>query len=183
MKDEFEDVPAEPRTAETRIAGAPSAGTPADPGRRGFLGASAVGLAGGILGLGVPLQMTATRALAQGGGLEGKEGLDVLNDRPVNAETPAHLLDDAITPKNRHFIRNNGIVPSDTSAEGWTLTVDGLVDSPMEMTIDELRENFEVVTLALTLECGGNGRAFFDPPASGNQWTYGAVACSEWTGR
>jgi len=182
MKDEFEDAPAEPRTAEPRIAGAPSAGTPADPGRRGFLGASAVGLAGGILGLGVPLQMTATRALAQGGGLEGKEGLDVLNDRPVNAETPAHLLDDAITPKNRHFIRNNGIVPSDTSAEGWTLTVDGLVDSPMEMTIDELRENFEVVTLALTLECGGNGRAFFDPPASGNQWTYGAVACSEWTG-
>src|SRR6056297_1525329 len=79
MKDEFEDAPAEPRTAEPRIAGAPSAGTPADPGRRGFLGASAVGLAGGILGLGVPLQMTATRALAQGGGLEGKEGLDVLN--------------------------------------------------------------------------------------------------------
>ena len=36
--------------------------------------------------------------------------------------------------------------------------------------------------MALTIECGGNGRAFFDPPASGNQWTYGAVACSEWTG-
>lgn len=36
--------------------------------------------------------------------------------------------------------------------------------------------------MALTIECGGNGRAFFDPPAKGNQWTYGAVACSEWTG-
>ncbi len=36
--------------------------------------------------------------------------------------------------------------------------------------------------MALTLECGGNGRGFFNPPARGNQWTYGAVACSEWTG-
>jgi hypothetical protein len=63
--------------------------------------------------------------LAQNGSLEGKDGLDVLNDRPVNAETPAHLLDGPITPKERHFIRNNGLIPSDTSAKGWTLTVDG----------------------------------------------------------
>lgn len=150
--------------------------------RRSFLGVSALGLAGGILGVGLPLQMTATRALGQNGGLEGKDGLEILNDRPVNAQTPPHLLDDAITPTNRHFIRNNGIVPAETSAEDWRLTVDGLVDNPMDLTIDDLRENFEVVTMALTLECGGNGRAFFDPPASGNQWTYGAVACSEWTG-
>jgi DMSO/TMAO reductase YedYZ molybdopterin-dependent catalytic subunit len=39
-----------------------------------------------------------------------------------------------------------------------------------------------VVTSSLTIECGGNGRAFFNPPAKGTQWTYGAVACSEWTG-
>ncbi|KAA9009996.1 sulfite oxidase [Histidinibacterium aquaticum] len=170
------------RTDAPDTANQESDGGPADTGRRGFLGASALGVVGSVLGVSIPLQLTATRALAQSEALQGKEGLTLLNDRPVNAETPAHLLDDAITPTNRHFIRNNGIAPGDTSAEGWTLTVDGLVDSPMEMTIDELRDSFEVVTLALTLECGGNGRAFFDPPASGNQWTYGAVACSEWTG-
>jgi DMSO/TMAO reductase YedYZ molybdopterin-dependent catalytic subunit len=114
--------------------------------------------------------------------LAGKDGLTLLNDRPVNAETPPHLLDDAITPTARHFIRNNGLVPESTDAEGWTLTIDGLVDTPMTMTIAELQERFEVVTRALVIECGGNGRAFFDPPASGNQWTYGAVGCSEWTG-
>lgn len=153
-----------------------------DIGRRGFLGLSGLGLASTVMGLGVPLQLTATSALAQGGALDGKDGLDLLLDRPVNAETPAHLLDDAITPTNRHFIRNNGIIPTDTSAEGWMLTIDGMVDQPMEMSIDDLRNNFEVVSMALLLECGGNGRAFFDPPASGNQWTYGAVGCSEWTG-
>lgn len=153
-----------------------------DIGRRGFLGLSGLGLASTVMGLGVPLQLTATSALAQGGALDGKDGLDLLLDRPVNAETPAHLLDDAITPTNRHFIRNNGIIPTDTSAEGWMLTIDGMVDQPMEMSIDDLRNNFEVASMALLLECGGNGRAFFDPPASGNQWTYGAVGCSEWTG-
>ena len=67
-------------------------------------------------------------------------------------------------------------------AAAWTLTVDGLVETPLTLGIDDLRRRFEVVTAALTLECAGNGRAFFDPPATGAQWTYGAVACSEWTG-
>ena len=114
--------------------------------------------------------------------LVGKDGLTLLNDRPVNAETPPHLLDDAITPTARHFIRNNGIPPAEMDAEAWTLTVDGLVDRPMTYSIADLRSKFEVVTMALAIECGGNGRAFFDPPAKGNQWTYGAVACSRWTG-
>ena len=114
--------------------------------------------------------------------LEGKDGLRLLNDRPVNAETPAHLLDDAVTPTARHFIRNNGIPPQDVDAEGWTLRIDGLVDAPMTLSIADLKERFEVVIQQLVIECSGNGRAFFEPSASGNQWTSGAVACSEWTG-
>jgi DMSO/TMAO reductase YedYZ molybdopterin-dependent catalytic subunit len=121
-------------------------------------------------------------AFAQDDLLMGKDGLTLLNDRPVNAETPPHLLDDAITPTSRHFIRNNGLPPENMDAAGWTLTVDGVVDNPMEISIDQLKEQFDVVTMALVVECGGNGRAFFDPPASGNQWTYGAVGCAEWTG-
>lgn len=114
--------------------------------------------------------------------IEGKEGLTILNDRPVNAETPAHLLDDAVTPTRRHFIRNNGIPPVDVDADNWQLTIDGLVEKPMTLSIKDLRDKFEVVTRPVVVECGGNGRAAFNPPASGNQWTYGAVACAEWTG-
>ncbi len=121
-------------------------------------------------------------AMAQDNVLSGKDGLTLLNDRPVNAETPPELLDDLITPTDRHFIRNNGLLPDDMGAETWTLTIDGFVDTPLELGIADLRDQFEVVTMALAVECGGNGRAFFDPPAKGNQWTYGAIACSEWTG-
>ncbi|MEJ1996432.1 MAG: sulfite oxidase [Limibacillus sp.] len=156
--------------------------------RRGFLRGAGLASMGALIGSAIPFHRNMPSgfiplALAeQHMTIEGKNGLTVLNDRPVNAETPAHLLDDAITPTARHFIRNNGLPPEDVSAEGWELTIDGLVDNPMTMSIEDLKSNFDVVTEALTLECGGNGRAFFDPPASGNQWTVGAVACSNWTG-
>jgi DMSO/TMAO reductase YedYZ molybdopterin-dependent catalytic subunit len=39
-----------------------------------------------------------------------------------------------------------------------------------------------VISLQLQLECGGNGRAGFQPPARGNQWTTGAIGNAEWTG-
>jgi len=37
-------------------------------------------------------------------------------------------------------------------------------------------------TLVATLECAGNGRSAFDPPAEGEQWQLGAVSTAEWTG-
>ena len=157
---------------------------PRDPHRQDFASVAGMSRRGfvagaGLLGMTIPFLHA---ALASGGVLAGKDGLTLLNDWPVNAETPAHLLDDAITPTARHFIRNNGLPPEDIDAAGWTLTVDGLVENPATFSISELRSQFEVVTMALVIECGGNGRAFFDPPVGGEQWTMGAVACSEWTG-
>lgn len=155
--------------------------------RRGFLRGAGLATMGAMLGAAIPFHRNMPAgfvpvAFAQSDILAGKDGLVLLNDRPVNAETPPHLLDDAITPNNRFFIRNNGVPPEDTSPDGWTLTVDGMVDNPMELTIADLKAQYEVVTMALVIECGGNGRAFFDPPASGNQWTYGAVGCANFTG-
>jgi len=112
----------------------------------------------------------------------GKDGLTLLNDRPVNMETPPHLLDDKVTPAKRFFVRNNGIPPENTLSENWSLTIDGLVDSPMTLSIAELKSRFKTYTLQLQLECGGNGRKFYKPGASGNQWTFGAIGCAEWTG-
>lgn len=155
--------------------------------RRGFLKGAGLATLGTLLGAAIPFHRNFPAglipvALADEDVLAGKDGLTLLNDRPVNAETPPHLLDDAITPTTRHFIRNNGVAPDEVNPDTWTLKIDGLVDTPMDLTIADLKSKFEVVTMALTIECGGNGRAFFNPPAKGNQWTYGAVACSNWTG-
>ena len=113
--------------------------------------------------------------------IPGKHGLVVLNDRPINAETPPHLLDDSITPNDRHFVRNNGHPPFDTEASQWTLTVDGEVHRPLTLTLDQLKR-FKHYSYALQVECGGNGRAGFNPPAKGNQWKFGAIGCARYTG-
>lgn len=107
----------------------------------------------------------------------------VLNDKPWNMEARAHLLDDKVTPNEAIFIRNNGLVPETIDVENWTLTIDGeSVKQEKTYTLEELKSKFKHHTYQLTLECGGNGRSEFDPPAKGNQWTVGAVYCAEWTG-
>ena len=157
------------------------------PDRRGFLRGAGLATMGALLGGVIPFHRDMPGgfvpvAFAGEDTVTGKDGLTLLNDRPINAETPPHLLDDAITPTSRHFVRNNGIPPAQVDADSWTLTIDGLVDKPLTLTIAELKKNFEVHTMALAIECGGNGRAAFDPPAKGKQWSLGAVACSNWTG-
>ncbi len=112
-------------------------------------------------------------------------GLIVLNDKPINAETPPHLLDPDVTPRDVFFVRNNGIPPgrSEIRLDNWTLTIGGeSAKQEKSYSLKELKSKFKNTHLHLTLECGGNGRAEYNPPAKGNQWTTGAVGCAKWTG-
>ena len=160
--------------------------------RRGFLRGSGLAAMSAAVGASIPFAKfmpggLIPAALAQSDepfALPGKSGLTVLNDRPINAETPAHLLDDKVTPAARLFVRNNGIPPAQAAQpERWTFELAG--ESCVEtksLTVAELKANFEHHTLQLQIECGGNGRSEFYPPARGIQWTTGAIGCPEWTG-
>jgi DMSO/TMAO reductase YedYZ molybdopterin-dependent catalytic subunit len=111
--------------------------------------------------------------------------LIVLNDRPLNMETPAHLLDDKVTPGDKFFVRNNGLPPeeADINVDQWTLTIEGeAARQKKTYSIQELKQRFAEHTYQLVLECGGNGRSEYNPPAKGNQWSVGAVGCAAWTG-
>ena len=115
--------------------------------------------------------------------IKGKEGLIVLNDRPINIEPYAHLLDDEFTPKEKHFVRNNGLPPNGRiEADKWKLTVEGEVHKPLQLSLEALKSRFRHHTYALQIECGGNGRAGYTPPAKGNQWKFGAIGCSKYKG-
>ncbi|MEQ9442968.1 MAG: sulfite oxidase [Cyclobacteriaceae bacterium] len=116
--------------------------------------------------------------------LEGKHPeMIIRNERPWNVEPPPHLLDDAITPFPSIFVRNNGLIPENINVDNWTLTFGGeSASAEKTYRLDELKKRFPTYTYQLVLECGGNGRAGFYPPASGNQWEEGAVYCAEWTG-
>lgn len=107
----------------------------------------------------------------------------VLNDRPWNMEAQAHLLNEKVTSNQFMFIRNNGKIPETININNWKIAFDGeSVKEPKTYTLEELKTKFQQHTYQLTLECGGNGRSEFDPPAKGNQWTVGAVSCATWTG-
>lgn len=107
----------------------------------------------------------------------------VLNDRPWNIEAKAHLLNERVTSSKNMFIRNNGKIPTAIDVDNWTISFDGeSIKEEKTITLKELKERFTQYTYQLTLECGGNGRSEFDPPAKGNQWTIGAVSCANWTG-
>lgn len=124
-------------------------------------------------------------------GIDGKQNLPqgvnpemtLLNDLPWNIEAKAHLLDDPITPADKFFIRNNGTAPENINPDTWTLTIEGeSVEATKTYSIADLKSKFETQSYQLVIECGGNGRSEFNPPAKGNQWTIGAVACAKWTG-
>ncbi|MEE4298862.1 MAG: sulfite oxidase [Pseudomonadales bacterium] len=154
-------------------------------GRRGLLRGLVAGVGGAmVLPAAFPggLLPAAWAAAAPDALLADKPGLRLLNDRPLNAETPAHLLDPDVTPASALFVRNNGVPPAPSSGP-WRLEVDGeSCLNPRSFDLEALRRGFEHVTLRLQLECGGNGRSEFRPRVPGNQWSTGAVGCPEWTG-
>ena len=116
---------------------------------------------------------------------KSKRLLTLLSDRPLNAETPIHLLDDAVTPNSLHFVRNNGHIPNRalcSDLRGWQLAVDGEVRRPRLWTLDALQRELEHCEAQITIECAGNGRAGFHPPTPGNKWTLGAVGCARYRG-
>ena len=161
--------------------------------RRGFLRATGLGAMTAALGATIPFSRFMPAGLIPAAfasshesfSIPGKEGLIVLNDRPLNAETPAHLLDDEVTPAKHLFIRNNGIPPVEANIDPskWTLEIAGeSCVRPQSFSLAELKQKFTHYSYQVQLECGGNGRHEFFPPASGNQWSTGAVGCPRWTG-
>ena len=113
-----------------------------------------------------------------------KTDMLVHSENPFNGELPPHLLNDDVTPTNRHFVRNNSGIPKRATTynlNGWKLVIDGEVHKELALSMEDLLR-FPQVTMQVVLECAGNGRSLFVPEVDGTPWRRGAVACSEWTG-
>lgn len=88
-----------------------------------------------------------------------------------------------ITPLDRLFVRNNIAPPSEDiviDPDVWQLEVQG-VKNPTTFSVADLK-TMDVTTLAMVLQCSGNGRAYFPSKPSGTQWTVGAAGCVMVTG-
>ncbi|WP_243274281.1 sulfite oxidase [Streptomyces albus subsp. chlorinus] len=110
----------------------------------------------------------------------------VVHERePFNAEPPRGALgEEELTPLDTFYVRNHGPVPALDPA-AWRLTVDGLVERPLELSLDALRERFEEAEVVATLQCAGNRRAGLadvrDIPGE-DPWGPGATSTARWSG-
>jgi DMSO/TMAO reductase YedYZ molybdopterin-dependent catalytic subunit len=111
----------------------------------------------------------------------GSASLVVHRAHPLNCETsiPA-LIGGVVMPNARFYVRNHFETPR-LDPLSWRLEVNGLVERPLRLSLRDLH-GMRSETLVATLECAGNGRSAFDPPADGEQWQLGAVSTAEWTG-
>jgi DMSO/TMAO reductase YedYZ molybdopterin-dependent catalytic subunit len=108
-------------------------------------------------------------------------GLVVHRAHPLNCETsiPA-LLGGVVMPNARFYVRNHFHIP-ELDAATFRLSLGGLVDRPLGLSMEDLR-NMPSQATVVTLECAGNGRTLFHPPIEGEKWNLGAVSTAEWTG-
>jgi len=109
-----------------------------------------------------------------------RAGLVVHQAEALNCETPPGDLGEDLTPTVRFYRRSHFPIPVLDPA-AWRLGVGGMVHRPLSLSLPELIR-LPAETLAVTLECAGNGRALQRPPAPGVQWGPGAVGTAEWTG-
>jgi DMSO/TMAO reductase YedYZ molybdopterin-dependent catalytic subunit len=110
------------------------------------------------------------------------ESIRIMTEKPLNAETQAARLRTWITPNAVFFDRNQGKIPDAPIAlDKWTLSIEGEVDRPMKLNLDQLQQRPKAI-VANTLECSGNSRSLFTVKASGNPWTIGGVGNAVWGG-
>jgi sulfane dehydrogenase subunit SoxC len=97
-----------------------------------------------------------------------------------NHGMPQEALAYDITPIGLHYLLIHYDVPV-VDAGTWRLHVDGAVDRPLELSMEELR-SAPRVTAPVTMECAGNGRALLEPRAISQPWLLDAVGTAEWSG-
>ena len=112
-----------------------------------------------------------------------KDPLILLTDRPPQLETPLHYFRQDLTPNEAHFVRwHLSGIPTAVDLKTWRLEVAGNVRTRLSLTLDDLKQKFEPVSLVAVNQCSGNARSLFEPRVPGGQWRFGAMSNARWTG-
>lgn len=107
-------------------------------------------------------------------------GLDELALAARNHGLPLEALRYDVTPVGLHYLLTHYDIPA-VDPGTWELVVDGAVATPLRLTLEDLRAR-PTVTMPVTLECAGNGRARLHPRPVSQPWLVEAVGTAQWTG-
>ena len=97
---------------------------------------------------------------------------------PVNRETPLSDAQTWVTPNRLFFVRNHFEEPT-IDPETWRLGVSGLVDGPLELSLEDIR-SLPQRSLFATMECAGNSRSFLKEPVKISPAIFVAGISARW---
>lgn len=114
-----------------------------------------------------------------------RDDLIIREQEPFNAEPRAgDLVGSFETPVDALFVRNHAPVP-EIDEDSYRLEIGGLVDTPLSLSLEELRSDFEAREITAFLMCAGNRRTQFfaieDVPGE-VPWADQAVGNARWKG-
>jgi sulfane dehydrogenase subunit SoxC len=97
-----------------------------------------------------------------------------------NHGLPLEALRYPITPAGLHYLLIHYDIPA-VEAQAFRLELSGAVERPLSLSLDDLHAR-ERVSLPVTFECAGNGRALLAPRPVSQPWLTEAVGTAEWAG-
>ena len=97
-----------------------------------------------------------------------------------NRGMPLEGLRYDITPTGMHYLLIHFDIPYIDAAE-WRLNVGGMAANPLSLSLDDIKRRPRV-TMPVTMECAGNGRARLNPRPVSQPWLLEAIGTAEWTG-
>ena len=97
-----------------------------------------------------------------------------------NRGMPLEGLRYPITPAGIHYLLIHFDIP-EMDAASHRLRIGGLVEREMTLTLNEIKGR-PAVTMPVTMECAGNGRARLNPRPVSQPWLLEAIGTAEWAG-
>ena len=112
-----------------------------------------------------------------------KRPLITYSDRPPLLESPRSTFAKGITQNDEFFVRwHLPDIPTFIDPDTYKIKIHGLVEKNLEISLKELKTDFEQVEVTAVVQCGGNSRSAFTPIPGGIQWGSGAMGCAKWKG-
>ncbi len=113
-----------------------------------------------------------------------KRPLIRLTTRPPQLETQFEVFNEgAITPNDAFFVRYHlGGSPPEIDPKTFRLTIGGMIDKPLTLSLPDLKTDFEPVEVIAVNQCSGNSRGLFNPRIAGGQLGNGAMGNARWKG-
>ncbi|MCX2900188.1 molybdopterin-dependent oxidoreductase [Pseudomonas mandelii] len=113
-----------------------------------------------------------------------KRPLTLVTTRPPHLETPFSVFNQGpITPNDAFFVRYHlANFPLSIDPQSYRLTIKGAVETPLSLSLAQLKSLADPVEVVAVNQCSGNSRGYFVPRVFGAQLGNGSMGNARWVG-